>query len=183
MRFHIRLRGSVAGRLSVQVIDVTFERLTDVSVASLLGCIGAYVLWDSKAKARPSYIGEGVILKRLTEHVYRLDYPLDGYAAPVFESSRQRAKAHAEIVEALLLVVAHQTDRKPSVNIASGKLRAIDAIFRSHGTIRINVRGFDPLTPPRNARPLSATKQIVLKDLPDGSLTLEHSWNARRKLQ
>jgi hypothetical protein len=167
----------------VQVIDVTFERLTDASVASLLGCIGAYVLWDSQAKARPSYIGEGVILKRLTDHVYRFAYPLDGYAAPIFEPSPQRAKAYAEIVEALLLVVAHQTDRRPSVNVAPGKLRALDAVFRSHGTLRLNIRGFDPFLPPRNARPLSTPMRIVLKDLPDGSLTIDHSWNSRRKLQ
>jgi hypothetical protein len=164
----------------MHVIDATFERLADVSVASLLGNIGAYVIWDSQAKARPSYIGEGVILKRLTEHVYRFAFPLDGYVAPIFEASPQRAKAHAEIVEALLLVVAHQTDRTPSVNVAPGKLRAIDAIFRSHGTLRINIRGFDPLTHPRHARPISATRRIVLKELPDGSLTIEHNWRVRR---
>jgi hypothetical protein len=61
------------------------------------------VLWDSQARARPSYIGEGNILKRLVaEHAARFALPRDGYAAPL-DGSAQRAKADAEIVEALLL--------------------------------------------------------------------------------
>lgn len=167
----------------MHVIDAQFERLTDIPVGFLFGCMGTYVLWDSQAKARPSYVGEGNILKRLVQHVERFAAPLDGYVAPLHEPSWQRAKAHAEIVEALLLHVAYETDRGPSTNVASGKLRALDAIFRSHGTLRVNVRGFDPLLPPWAARPLRGAKQIVLRDLTDGTALVEHDWRLRRRLR
>ena len=167
----------------MHVVDVEFARLSDISVAFLLGRIGAYVLWDSRAKARPSYVGEGNILKRLVEHIERFALPLDGYVGPLNEPTWQRAKAHAEIVEALLLEVAYRTDRRPSVNVAPGKLRRLDAIFRSHGTLRVNVRGFDPLIPPRVARPIAGVKQIVLRDFTDDTVLLEHDWRFRRRLQ
>jgi hypothetical protein len=140
------------------------------------------VLWDSQAKARPSYIDEGNILKRLVEHVERFALPLDGYVATLDAPTWQRAKAHAEIVEALLLEVAYCTDRGPNVNVAPGKLRGLDAIFRSHGTLRVSVRGFDPLMPPRTARPIVGVKQIVLRDSSDGTALLDYDWRLRRPL-
>lgn len=167
----------------MHVIDVLFERLSESPATFLLGRIGAYVLWDSQAKALPSYIGEGNILERLVEHAERFALPLDGYVAPLDASTSQRAKADAEIVEALLLAVAHETDRGPSVNVARGKLRGLDAIFRSHGTLRLNVRGLDPLVPPRAARPITGTKQIVVRDSGDGTALLEHDWRLRRRMQ
>lgn len=167
----------------MHVIEAQFERLSEIPVAVLLDQIGAYVLWDSQAKARPSYIGEGNILERLVEHVKWFALPLDGYVAPLDAPTWRRAKAHAEIVEALLLEVAYRTDRRPNVNVASGKLLGLDAIFRLHGTLRVNVRGFDPLMPPRIARPIVWVKQIVLSDFSDGTALLEYDWRLRRRLR
>jgi len=168
----------------MHVIDIDFARLCYTPLGDLLGKIGVYVLWDGQARARPSYIGEGNILKRLVvEHIDRFAWPIDGYAAVLYQSSWQRAKADAEIVEALLLEVAKRTDRAPSTNVAPGKLRALDAIFRTHGSLRVNVRGFDPLMPPETAPSLSTTKQIVLRDVSDDSATIEHDWRLRRRQQ
>jgi len=167
----------------MHVIDAHFARLSDVAVTDLAGCIGTYVIWDSQAKARPSYIGEGNILKRFVQHLDRFAWPLDGYVAALRAQTWQRAKADAEIVEALMLAVAENTDRKPSVNVASGKLRGLDSIFRSHGTVRINIRGYDPFTPPRAARAINGIKRIVLRDLSDGSALYEHDWQLRRRLR
>jgi len=167
----------------MHVIDVHFERLSMIPVASALGEIGVYVLWDALAKARPTYVGEGNILKRLVEHVERFALPLDGYVAPLDAPTRQRAKADAEIVEALLIEVADRTDRRPSVNVAAGKLRGLDAIFRLHGTLRVNVRMYDPLVAPRGARRLAGTKQIVLRDFANGAALLDHDWQLRRRIK
>jgi hypothetical protein len=165
----------------MKVIDVQFERLSEIPLGDVLGQIGVYVLWDRLAKARPSYIGEGNILKRLVEHVKRFALPLDGYVAPLAAPTPQRAKADAEIVEALLMEVAYHMDRRPSVNVAPGKLRGLDDIFRLHGTLRVNVRGFDPLSPPKGARPIGGSKRIVLCDFADGVAFLDHEWRLRRR--
>ena len=166
----------------MHVITARFDRLSDVSVADLLGELGVYVLWDGRANARPTYVGEGNILRRLVEHEARFARPLDGFVAVLSDESRswQRAKADGTIVEALLIGVADLTDRSPSVNVAPGQLRALDTIFRQHGTVRINVMGLDPLRPPEELPRIAGQKRIVLRQR-SGVLEVEHEWRKRRR--
>ncbi len=167
----------------MHIINAHFEKFTTAPVYSLLGSIGVYILWDRQAKARPTYIGEGNILKRLVEHTNRFAAPLHGYVAVLDTDPWQRAKADAEIVEALLLAVANNTDRAPSTNVAPGKLRRIEDIFAAHGILRVNVRGFDPFSHPATSRPLTSTKQIIVRPCEDGSLLCDHDWQWRRRMK
>jgi hypothetical protein len=165
----------------MHTINAHFRRLSESSVTSLFGEIGAYVLWDGQSKARPSYIGEGVILKRLAEHAERFSPPLDGYAASL-EGSPQRVKADAEIVETLLLAVAQRTDRAPAVNVAPGKVHGIQDLFRRHGVVRVNVYDLDPFAPPDTPRRLSTAKRITVRDDGMGHATIEDDWRLRPKM-
>jgi hypothetical protein len=166
----------------MHVIHAHFERLSEIPVPMLLGELGVYVLWSGRAKARPSYIGEGNILNRLVTHHSRFAKPFDGFAAVLSHEDIpwQRAKADATIVEAMLLAVAEATDRKPSTNLASGKLRDLDDILRSHGKVRINVTGLDPLRPPEERPKLRARKCIVLRFDQDENFRIRHDWRLRR---
>jgi len=165
------------------IINPTFERLSNVSVVDLLGRMGTYVLWDSQARARPSYIGEGNVLRRLVLHEGSFARPLAGYVALAEAETGQRAKTYAEILEAFLLEIAHETDRSPSGNRAAGKLRGLESIFRSHGTVRVNVRGFDPFSPPWAARRLQLAKIITIRNHGEAGVTIEHGWRLRRRSQ
>jgi hypothetical protein len=167
----------------MHIITAEFRRLSDLTIPDLLGEIGVYVLWDGHAKARPTYIGEGNVLQRLVRHESRFAKPLDGFAAILTNRNQtwQRAKADGTIVEALLLRVASDTDRSPAVNVAPGQLRALDAIFGQHGTVRINVTGCDPLRPPEELPILARPKQIILRDSRDGDLEVQHDWRLRRR--
>lgn len=167
----------------MHVIDAVFRRLTDCSVPDLLGELGVYVLWDGMAKRRPTYIGEGNIIKRLVEHHGRFAQPLDGYVAVLSTRgvSHQRAKANGMIVEALLLEVAEDTDRRPSVNVAPGRLRSLDDILRRHPTVRINVSGLDPLRAPESLPRLASAKRIVLRASSGGDIDVDHDWRLRRQ--
>ena len=53
----------------MRVIRATFERMTEVTIDRLFGATGVYVLWAPRARARPSYLGEGYLLRRLSEQV------------------------------------------------------------------------------------------------------------------
>jgi hypothetical protein len=166
----------------MHIIDADFERLSDIAIPDILGDLGVYVLWSGRAKARPSYIGEGNILRRLVTHHDNFPKPFDGYAAVLTNGNGpwQRAKADATIVEAMLLRVAEETDRTPAVNVAAGKLRPLDDIFQQHGTVRINVFGLDPLRPPEELPRITGRKCIVLRETTDGSIEIEHDWRLRR---
>jgi hypothetical protein len=54
-------------------ITLDFWKFGEIHLSDLIGAIGVYVIWDSRAKARCTYIGEGLILKRLADHAQRRD--------------------------------------------------------------------------------------------------------------
>ncbi|MDE0085553.1 MAG: hypothetical protein OXU23_07570 [Candidatus Poribacteria bacterium] len=162
------------------IIRIKFDRLRDVRITDLIEAVGVYVIWDGRAKSRPSYIGEGRILRRFSEHANRFAKPFDGYIGILGDDSTRTTKQEAEIVEALLIHVAEEVDRAPSANKAPGKFTGLTRIFRSHGHLRIRVSGYDPLSIPGQTRRLSTSKVIELK-LTDYGVLVNHTWRKRRK--
>ena len=166
----------------MHIIKIKFHRLREVNLADLVGAVGVYVIWDSRAKARPTYIGEGTILKRFAEHSTRFARPFDGYIGILGDTSGKSPKREAEIVEAVLLEIAEEMDRIPSANKASGKFTWLVRIVRSHSQLRINVSGYDPFGIPGRTRRLSTAKSIQLKFM-EGEVYMRHVWRKRRKLR
>jgi len=165
----------------MEIVRAAFERLNDVPLSDLIGVVGVYVIWDGRAVARPTYIGEGTILDRIGQHASRFSRPFDGYVALIGDWSSAKAKREAEILEAVLLAVARHTDRWPTQNKAPGKTHGFERVFRSHGTLRINVSGYDPLLVPGRTPRLTSPKVATVRYLADGlPYELEHGWRLRR---
>ena len=91
-------------------IYADFQRFRDANLVELIGATGVYVIWDARSKARPTYIGEGNILKRFTDHVKRdnrrFAHPWNGYVAIIGGSTRDVHKYESTVVERLLPDVA-----------------------------------------------------------------------------
>ena len=163
----------------MHVIDADFELLSEVPVSELFGFAGTYVLWDGQAQVKPSYIGEGNILKRIVDHSRDYATPLNGYIAVLGKASRARAKRDAEILETVLLEAAAETRRSPPNNSQSGSLRGITSLFRRHGVIRVNLTGYNPLSPPRLRRFFDERKEIRLIEDESGNIFMSHPWKSR----
>jgi hypothetical protein len=84
-------------------------------------------------------------------------------------------------VESVLLEVARETDREPTVNVRPGNATAISSLLNRHPTLRIEVRGWDPLRPPGEGTALQGAKDMKVRLLRDNNFTLEHGWRLRRK--
>lgn len=167
-------------------IRAQFQQFWDVDLAELIASIGVYVIWDARARAKPTYIGEGNILKRFTDHVERdgrrFAHPWDGYAAIISGSTRYVHKEESRAVERLLLDVAKDTDRTPSENRHPGSMASVLHFCRTE-TLRVAISGYDPLAPPRNAKPLLSGKEIKALFAPvDGKddYEFDYSWRLRR---
>jgi hypothetical protein len=165
-------------------IDATFLRFDRVHIGDL-GATGVYVIWDGYARAKPTYIGEGHILKRLADHSQRdgrrFARPLDGYIAVLCGSTSGVHKTESRVVERLILDVALQTNREPKVNVRPGAATVVEYLCRGDPTLRVAIRGFDPLLHPSKARPLSSPKYIRAW-LGDGNgYEIEHDWRWRRR--
>jgi hypothetical protein len=167
----------------VYTIHARFERFADVLVPDLIAATGVYVVWDSQARARPTYVGEGIVLKRIADHAAhgsrRFALPWDGYIALLSGSTRGVHKEEARVVERLLLDVASDTDRLPTVNAQPGAASVVTRCCSSE-TLRVSIEGFDPLVPPRESRPLQRAKTIQVRPLEGGSYEFEHDWRRRR---
>lgn len=163
----------------MRIINVEFDVFDQVALSDLFRMTGVYVIWDRRAMARPTYIGEGSILRRLVHQSSRFDRPLLGYVAILGDAQNRTAKRVGQIVETLLLYVGDETDRHPTRNRAVGQGKAITAICRGHGTLRVNVQGFDPFTKPWQTRPLTRAKRIVLRDQGECRWKVEHDWRLR----
>ena len=132
-------------------IYAEFQRFRDVNLINLIGATGVYVIWDAHAKARPTYIGEGNILKRFTDHVKRdnrrFAHPWNGYVAIIAGSTGNVHKTESTVVERLILDVAKDTDREPIVNVHPGHANRVLRFCRDE-TLRVAISGYDPLLHP-----------------------------------
>ena len=162
-------------------IRVGFQRFRDVDLSELIGAVGVYVIWDATAKARPTYIGEGNVLKRFTDHVERdgrkIRHPWDGYVALIRGSTRNVHKEESKAVERLLLDVAEDAGRNPRANAHPGSSSAVMGFCRDE-TLRVEVRGCDPLVSPKS--PVQSKKEIKARATGEDSYDLEHDWRHRR---
>jgi len=142
------------------------------------------VIWDARAIARPTYIGEGNILKRFADHASRQEKkfarPVDGYLAILGERSVGYHKSHGCVVEYLLLRVAAETDRVPSINRHPGKATLVRFLCDREPTLRVAITGFDPFANPSRARMLPSRKEIKVWLGREEELQVEHDWNRRR---
>lgn len=136
------------------VINIDFVRIRYIAVDQLLGAIGVYVIWDSQSEKRPTYIGEGTIVKRLHDHSLENKFarPVDGYLGILNEAGEVRTKRDAVIIEVLLLACAQCIDKWPNLNKHPGRRSEIYRVFRNQECLRINLRGFDPFLHPNSSK-------------------------------
>ncbi|MFO0570150.1 MAG: hypothetical protein U0263_31190 [Polyangiaceae bacterium] len=171
---------------SIQVaitIRAHFERLAEVSLVDAYDEIGVYVLWSGKAAVRPSYIGEGNVLKRFVDHLGKpwAARPLAGMMALIEEGTDREAKWRATAIERVLLHIAGQVDRFPAnnnnVGVMSGITKLVQRADHSVKTVRFVFTGQDPLLAPERPA-MSGSKQAVLRAKRD-VWHVEHEWRTR----
>jgi hypothetical protein len=160
-------------------IEALFQSFDEVTFPDLFRAVGVYVIWDARQVAKPSYIGQGNILKRFaSEHASRFAAPIQGYLAILGDTSRTAYKLDAVALELLLLEIAAETDRYPTVNAAPHAYGSIDKLVARHGTVRIAMSGLDPFCPPWRPRLFRPRTWITVR--PDGD-AIEHPWRMRRR--
>ena len=165
------------------VINAHFRRLTEISLVDAYDEMGVYVLWSAHASVRPSYIGEGNVLRRFVDHMGKswAARPIHGMMAFLDHVTVKQTKAAGELIEAALLEIADGIDRYPSNNAASGKRKSFGRLLRgrSDATVRIVVSGQDPLLPPEKP-PMREDKWIVIRDHGNDEWHIDEAhWNAR----
>lgn len=127
-----------------------FKKLSEVTLEEAYGTYGIYILWHGRAKTRPSYIGQGNVLKRFSAHTEdpQMSWPLKGYIAIVGGQDRKMNKKQAELAEAILLDCADLIDKWPNGNVNIGHWRLAEHILEKYNAIRMYLTGYNPFLPP-----------------------------------
>jgi len=166
----------------MHTFQAEFIRFTEATMHQVLGAIGVYVIWDSKADNIPTYIGEGEILSRFViSHNAAFKPPLDGYIAITGYKEQKvaevrDAKEHAQILEAMILWIADQTGRLPSVNRKQSGMAAVAKKLGKENLLRVSLSGYDFFVHPARSKNLDGDKKIIrIHDVGDGFL-IEHKW-------
>lgn len=163
-------------------IDAEFIAFDELPLSSLFRAVGVYVIWDARQISRPTYIGEGDLLRRFgAEHADRFHAPINGYAAILGSSGKRAHKRDAELTELLLLQCAAITDRYPTVNVAAHRYSVLERASLRLGTIRVALSGRDPFTPPwARARYFRTGARINARPA-SSEQAFDHPWTKRRK--
>ena len=147
----------------MHLMTVNFRPISELMLESLIGMTGVYVIWES-TENRPTYIGEGNLLKCFGNHFSAdsdlLGLPVEGYVALIGSSQDARSSRQGKALKRLLLEVASDIDRAPKVRAKSEREDVLELV-RAEGDLRISMCGYDPLTAPGEALPLVPTREIT----------------------
>jgi hypothetical protein len=167
-------------------IQAHFQRLTDTTLSEVYDAIGVYVLWSGRATLRPSYIGEGNVLKRFVDHMGKswATRPLRGVMALMQEGTAKERKWKVETVESLLLYIAADVACFPSKNLSGGKVSGLEKLLRRQkgdvDALRVTISGQDPLMPPERP-PLRTPRCIDICEQGVRQWSVKHPWHHRRR--
>ena len=150
----------------MHIIRAEFRRLNEVSLFDAYDELGVYVLWNGHGQVRPSYIGEGEVMKRFAAHLAApwARPPLDGVIWINPHGTHHEAKMECELIECALLALADDVDRDPIHNKSRGRPVALRRVLDRFGgrRVRVNRHG---LRPTLSARELADARNQGAHDL------------------
>jgi hypothetical protein len=162
----------------MRVETVTFEQFADVSLARLARATSIFVVWDASDDSRPRVLSHGTFLSQLpqlTDAESRLSKGMVGYIALCEGQPKQRAKAMAAVVEQLLRDVARELKREPAVAARRSATKRVRDLCAGE-SLRIDVRGYNPLESPTRAHQLAAPRRIAVRPDANG-YSVSHDWH------
>lgn len=138
-------------------IDAEFMKLGEATLDQVLNYYCVYVIWDSQAKKRATYIGYSLNGgQRLGQHEW-LASPINGYIA--FFDTKEEAKC----VEAWLIDSGNHLDRLQEHNEVS-PFSILNKMFKQHGKIKIYLKGYNPFSHPSSTSYKNETLHIMELD-------------------
>ncbi len=160
------------------IAPIEFRSFRSLNLLDLIGLNGVYVIWDSMAQDRPSYIGAGNLLKCLGEDLKNdstpFTYPIEGFIAVGGGAEQESSLIVTKAIKHLLLDVASDINRAPKVS-SHPELEALLRVLSENETLQVPIRGYDPFTAPRGACPMNPVRDITAWALDGEDYGMEHS--------
>lgn len=146
---------------------IEMKKFKEVNIYDLLNEIGIYFLWDSQAKRRVTYIGEGDVISRLASHSKKFPI-LNGYIGFIHEG--KKSKQISQLFEAAFIHIGREKDRLQDYNSSKGHGHIVKELCLKSNKIKLYVSGYDPFMPPKHPMKINGNKLIdiiLIDDKPD----------------
>ena len=129
----------------MHVIDITFRSAADTPLSSIITAVGVIVFWSPLAKANPTCIERGFVLRHLAAHSNQLDkgtYVVIGLVNPGGEMTKELQEV--ELAETIIIEVGK------AINCAAKEtddhsLELLQKAVEKNKGIRLRVWGRHPL--------------------------------------
>lgn len=154
------------------VINTVFYHFSKVSIEELFRLDGVYVISDFLSD-RPVYVGEGNLLKRLSEHQSKLRITSWTGVCAIITGSKKIKKEDQRILEGAIIDCLRDTGRSPK-NKVSTSVKFLKEIISANGKIRINIKGADPVLGPNHSK--INGKKTIEYEIKKGEVFLSHPW-------
>ena len=164
----------------MHVIDITFKSASDTPLSSIMATIGVIVFWSPAAKANPTCIERGFILRHLAAHSNQLDKGTDvviGIINPGEEGSKELQDV--ELAETILIEVGK------AINCAAKEtddhsLELLQSAVQKNKGIRLRIWGRHPLKRPNlSSSRLNGPVNVTVTLDEKGYLLFKAPWRKR----
>ncbi len=164
----------------MHVIDITFRSSEDTPLSSIMNTVGVIVFWSPAAKANPTCIERGYILRHLAAHSNQLDRGTDAVVGMVNHEDDPAKELHdIELAEIILIEVgkAINCEAKESDDHS---LEFLQGSVEKNNGVRLRIWGRHPLRRPNaSGSRLNGSVDVTVTQDQKGYLLFKAPWRKR----
>ncbi len=164
----------------MHIIDITFRSASDTPLSSIMTSIGVIVFWSLAAKANPTGIERGYILRHLAAHSNQLDRGTDVIIGMVNPCEDMTKELHdVELAEAILIEVGKAINCEAK-ETDDHSLELLQRSVEKNKGVRLRVWGRHPLRRPNaSASRLNGPVDVTVTMDQEGYLLFKAPWRRR----
>jgi hypothetical protein len=164
----------------MHTIDITFRSASDTPLSSIMTAVGVIVFWSPAAKANPTCIERGYILRHLAAHSDQLDRGTDviiGMVNPGEDMPRELRDV--ELAEAIIIEVGKAINCEAK-ETDDHSLELLQRSVEKNKGIRLRVWGRHPLRRPNaSTSRLNGPVNVTVTMDQEGYLLFKAPWRRR----
>jgi hypothetical protein len=164
----------------MHTIDITFRSASETPLSSIMTAAGVIVFWSPAAKANPTCIERGYILRHLAAHSNQLDRGTDVVIGMVNPGEDMTKELHdIELAETILIEVGKAINCEAK-ETDDHSLELLQKAVQKNGGIRLRVWGRHPLRRPNaSTSRLNGPVDVTVTMDQEGYLLFKAPWRKR----
>lgn len=164
----------------MHIIDITFRSASDTPLSSIMTSMGVIVFWAPAAKANPTCIERGYILRHLAAHSNQLDRGTDVVIGMVNPGEDLTKELHDIELAEIILVEVGKAINCEAKDTDCQSLEQLNDFVSKNKLVRLRIWGRHPLRRPNSASSrLNGPVDVTVTLDEKGYLLFKAPWRRR----